>query len=100
MSTDPPTDTVVTNARGRFNISRVLDEDGGEREVPAGAYKVIIQKMGFDTVELQVTVHGKTELPDQTLGERKLKVKPTPPDPSKDPPHDHQHPSPPVDGDA
>ena len=47
IETDPPTDFIVTNHFGYFIIDRQLDATNTIQPLQAGAYKVVIKKLGY-----------------------------------------------------
>ena len=58
VATKPATDSVITNARGFFSLKQRLDDTGASFPIDAGRYTILIKKLGFKDVELQVEAKG------------------------------------------
>ena len=71
VETRPETDSVVTNSRGFFVLKQRLNDMGEAIPIPAGSYRLVVKKYGFEDVELVVNVDGgKTRLKDLIMNPR------------------------------
>jgi|GEM_PF-2046149 len=71
VETRPETDSVVTNSRGFFVLKQRLNDMGEAIPIPAGSYRLVVKKYGFEDVEFVVNVDGgKTRLKDLIMNPR------------------------------
>lgn len=71
VETRPETDSVVTNSRGFFVLKQRLNDIGEAVPIPAGTYRLVVKKYGYEDVEFVVNVEGgKTKLKDLIMNPR------------------------------
>lgn len=71
VSTVPETDVVVTNARGFFILRQRINDLGETEPIPAGDYKILVRKFGFEDLGFEVTVEGgQTRVADLVMKPR------------------------------
>ncbi|MFN3199139.1 MAG: carboxypeptidase-like regulatory domain-containing protein [Bradymonadia bacterium] len=99
VSTEPPTDIVLTNTKGIFSIRQIIMDDGGVEPLETGRYVVTVRQLGFDDLEVEVDYDGGTvKLPELELIPKGMDISPTAPDPTQEFRVDPDNPAPPVQG--
>lgn len=71
VATQPETDVVVTNSRGFFVLRQRINDLGETEPIPAGTYRIMVRKFGFEDLDFEVTVDGgQTRVADLILQPR------------------------------
>lgn len=79
--TEPQTDLVVTNSRGFFVLRQRINELGETEAIPAGVYKIVVRKFGFQDLAFNATVEGgPVKVTDLVLQPRTPDIGETAPD--------------------
>ena len=66
VKTEPYTDSVSTNQQGQFFINRRLIDGGRQiKKLEAGAYHLIIDLTGYQTLKIPIKLGGDHKLPQE-----------------------------------
>lgn len=99
VSTEPPTDLVLTNPRGKFSIRQVLFDDGTVAPIDEGKYVLTIRQLGYEDVVMELDYDGGTmEIPEMEMVPKGMEIDPTAPMPTQEYEHDPTNPQTPVQG--
>lgn len=89
VSTQPETDVVVTNSRGFFVLRQRINDLGETEPIPAGVYRIMVRKFGFEDRNFEVSVEGgQTRVEDVILQPRTPDIGETAPEAIEEKPVD------------
>lgn len=99
VSTFPPTDIVLTNRKGIFNIRQVIDAEGNIQPLPEGKYTLTIRKLSFEDLVMDLDFDGGTmKLPSLEMVPQGMEINPTAPTATEEKPLDPSESGPPKQG--